>query len=391
MKLASLTLACVAATIALPAVTAPALAQQQQQQQQQGPALAFVGDGLRFEIWGYDKQTSEIGGYIIMGQNQFPYIAKLDFDTGRIVGKFAVSKGEAYDFDAQLAPQGEALTFRTGAKTYNLVNVDSPGGQSQQPNNQPPADPNPLDPNSGGGNTPSNNNPPNNNPPSNNNAGGAPAQNAVEPDFDEGFAALQRGDGQLAYQHLEPFAMRGDVDAARLLGVMFHYGKAGMPVDGAAAAKFYKIAADQNDPQSLGNLGVLHRDGIGVPRDGKLAADYLSRAANLGEVAAQFSYGELFWVGDLVDQDDVEAIAWWMIASESGSRQARDNLSVVRREVEPELMQKAESRAKELRAQIAKIQDIDAAAKRKRTEESMIEAMQGLDDRMSEIESMFEE
>ncbi|MEM8873297.1 MAG: tetratricopeptide repeat protein [Planctomycetota bacterium] len=356
--------------------------QQQNQQQQQGPGVVFAGDGLRFEVWGYDEPKSELGGYLVMGQNQYPFLANVDFNNGQLNGKFAVARGEEYTFTGQLTQDGSRLTFTTGGKIYNLVNDAI--GQSQ--NRQPDAT-NPLDQ---GGNAKGDYRGPD--------AGGAPAGNQGQtpdqprnftPDYETGWAALEAGDGKTAHDHLSYFAMEGDVDAAAALGVMFHYGQAGVAVDGALAARYYEIAAKQNDPQALGNLGILYRDGIGVAKNADKSSEYLGRAANLNEHTAQLAYGALFWVGDMVKQDDVEAIAWWIIAAENGNGPARENLDEIQREVSADVMQKARTRAEELRNQIEKIMQIDAAAKHQRALDDIRNL--GPASNLAEIEDAFAE
>ncbi len=77
-----------------------------------------------------------------------------------------------------------------------------------------------------------------------------------------------------------PAAQQGDAQAETYVGEIFERGLAGQP-DYAAAATWYKRAADQNFPRALIALGALVEQGLGTPKDPALAATLFRRAAGL--------------------------------------------------------------------------------------------------------------
>lgn len=68
----------------------------------------------------------------------------------------------------------------------------------------------------------------------------------------------------------EALAKKGDVKAMVSLGVMYHTGN-GTKVDYTKAMDWYLLAYAKNDGDALNNIGVLFRDGLGVPKNEKIA------------------------------------------------------------------------------------------------------------------------
>ena len=52
------------------------------------------------------------------------------------------------------------------------------------------------------------------------------------------------------------------------------------------ALAYWSLAADQNDTNAMYNVGVLHRDGLGVPLDTTMAQVWFARAAKHGHAQA---------------------------------------------------------------------------------------------------------
>ena len=108
---------------------------------------------------------------------------------------------------------------------------------------------------------------------------------AIAYDFDTGLAAAQAGDCTTALEELRPLAEQGHADA-----------------------QF--------------NMGVMHVDGEGVPRDCAEGARWMRLAAEQGNALAQFALGALYCGGNGVSQDDVTARLWFNIGSANGSKWA---------------------------------------------------------------------
>ena len=81
--------------------------------------------------------------------------------------------------------------------------------------------------------------------------------------FDQGMAAVSRGDYATAYRLWRPLADQGNASAQYNLGFMYDNGQ-GVPQDYAAAVGWYRKAADQGDASAQYNLGFMYGNGLGV-------------------------------------------------------------------------------------------------------------------------------
>lgn len=64
-----------------------------------------------------------------------------------------------------------------------------------------------------------------------------------------------------------------------------------MKENAAEAAKWFRLAAEQNDPQAQFTLGYLYQDGRGVAKNGPEALKWYQRAAEQGHAIALFAMG----------------------------------------------------------------------------------------------------
>ena len=150
----------------------------------------------------------------------------------------------------------------------------------------------------------------------------------VSADFQKGVAAYIRGDYATALQEWKPLAERGDADAQYNLGVMFKQGN-GVPQDYKQAAKWYRRAADQGNSRAQVALGEMIQTGIGVPQDYKQAAKWYRLAAEQGQASGQFNLGWLYEQGNGVPQDYKEAFKWYILAAKQMNADAQFNLGVM--------------------------------------------------------------
>jgi TPR repeat protein len=117
-----------------------------------------------------------------------------------------------------------------------------------------------------------------------------------------------------------PEALRWNLKAAELgnaraqnnLGAMFQDG-VGVYRNYNEALKWYLMAASGGNVQAQKNLGDLYED-IGVP---SMCRDPESKKVSLG----------CFWVRNLDDPNDVEAVKWYLRAAEKGHPGAMTNLA----------------------------------------------------------------
>jgi uncharacterized protein len=96
----------------------------------------------------------------------------------------------------------------------------------------------------------------------------APAQELPD-DVRRAIAATQRGDFETAYAVWVQRAQQGDDKAAIEAGLAHHMGR-GRPVDHAQALTWYLSALEKNG-DAWNNIGVIFRDGLGVPQNRRIA------------------------------------------------------------------------------------------------------------------------
>jgi len=97
-------------------------------------------------------------------------------------------------------------------------------------------------------------------------------------DFEAGFKAWEEGDYETAASEFRVLADQGDAMSQFFMG-RFYASGAGVPHDEAEAAKWYQMAAEQEESQALDkrqtagislaqhSLGVAYANGVGVPQD----------------------------------------------------------------------------------------------------------------------------
>ncbi len=107
--------------------------------------------------------------------------------------------------------------------------------------------------------------------------------------FEDGMAAYDRQDYVLAVQWFRKAADQGNDNAQFLLGVMYRNGE-GVPQDYALSVLWFRKAADQGDASAQFNLGAMYHVGLGVPKDYTLAYMWANLAAAGAPGRAQPAY-----------------------------------------------------------------------------------------------------
>jgi TPR repeat protein len=110
----------------------------------------------------------------------------------------------------------------------------------------------------------------------------------VRAGFDEGVAAIERGDYAVALRELRPLAEQGHARSQFRLGRMYRAG-VGVPRDAAEAAKWSHRAAEQGDPLAQYDLGMFYATGQGVSQDFVQAHVWFNLAAMKDEAALRVS------------------------------------------------------------------------------------------------------
>ena len=162
------------------------------------------------------------------------------------------------------------------------------------------------------------------------------------------------------FRHLEQSAGRGTAESQFILGLAYRDGWQGTVKSGSAAAKWYDLAAELGDKRPLLVFGLLQKgedrvekneatalkwlnlaadsgdnyacvilgemllEGNGVPADWKRGTEWIRKSAQTGFAPAQARLGIICLVGDeSTPKDEIEALAWFIVAAESGSRAAQ--------------------------------------------------------------------
>ena len=121
---------------------------------------------------------------------------------------------------------------------------------------------------------------------------------------------------------LERAAAAGSARAALVLGKLFLKGSAFQATDHGRARRHFEAAAARGDSGAAYFLGLMYRNAQGVPRDPRIAAQWLERAANAGVPHAMFLLANMYQQGDGVNADVAAAKAWLERAAELESPEA---------------------------------------------------------------------
>ncbi len=164
--------------------------------------------------------------------------------------------------------------------------------------------------------------------------------------WDEGWAALKRGDYATALREFRVLAAQGDADAQYNLGVMYGKGQ-GVTLDYARAVRWYRKSAEQGDADAQYNLALMYDNGYGVPQDYVQAAKLYKKAAEQGDTEAQYNLGVMYGQGQGVPQDYVRAHMWFNLAGAQGNKEATKYRAHVAKLMTPAQITEAQRLARE--------------------------------------------
>lgn len=89
------------------------------------------------------------------------------------------------------------------------------------------------------------------------------------------------------------------------------------------AVSYYRISAEEGDPEGQYNYGLSYYNGNGVNQDYNEALKWFRLAADQGNNKAQFNIGLSYYYGEGVIQDFVEAVKWFRLSAEQGNDKAQ--------------------------------------------------------------------
>jgi TPR repeat protein len=117
-------------------------------------------------------------------------------------------------------------------------------------------------------------------------------------------------------------AAKGHAPSQSRLGYVYEQGG-----DFAAAAGWYRKAADRDDEMGLCNLGVLLLQGKGVAKDEAQGIALLTNAASQGSAFAKYRLGACYNQGEGVPQDYAQCVHWYRQAAAEGHGPSINNLA----------------------------------------------------------------
>lgn len=141
-------------------------------------------------------------------------------------------------------------------------------------------------------------------------------------------AAFARGDYAQAARLYWPLAEGGDAEAQAQLGVMYRDGL-GLPQDDDQAWLWWNYAALQKNVTALYNLGLLNERTEGASEGNPKALRWYRQAAEEGHADAQARLGKIYDFGQGVPSDNVEAQKWYRLAAEQGHVEAQLDLATL--------------------------------------------------------------
>jgi len=103
----------------------------------------------------------------------------------------------------------------------------------------------------------------------------------------------------------------------------------GVPQDYVTAARYYRRAAERGNIRAQYALACLYEEGSGVPKDFGQAAAWYRKAADQGDAEAQNNLGVLYSTGQGVPQDAAEAVRLYRLAAAQGDLEGSTNLGAM--------------------------------------------------------------
>ena len=95
------------------------------------------------------------------------------------------------------------------------------------------------------------------------------------------------------------------------------------------ACHYFRMAADQGNPEAQCQLGLMVAQGLGVEQNFEEAVRWYSLSAARGNAQAQFNLAYFYAHGEGVEQDNLQAYMWTRISDKSGYLYAKQNLALI--------------------------------------------------------------
>ena len=140
-------------------------------------------------------------------------------------------------------------------------------------------------------------------------------------------------------------ADRGHKDAQYRLGLLYAHGD-GVPLNQYEAVAWWRAAARQGHQEALFHVGLAQENGNGAIVDKAAAAEFYKEAALMGHSKAQVNLALLFFKGEGVKRNWVQAAALLSIIDDSRLPQKqKEQIAQLHQAIEKQLSDKARSAA----------------------------------------------
>ncbi len=145
---------------------------------------------------------------------------------------------------------------------------------------------------------------------------------------DPAYDAFDQGRYLTAFELAKTAAATGDPQAHTLVGRLYQEGL-GVPRDLIVAAQWYRRAAELGDTEGIFAFGVMLAEGDGLQRNRAGAADLFEQAAARGHVLANYNLALLFLRGDGKAESPQRGALHLRYAAERGVAQAQYDLATL--------------------------------------------------------------
>ena len=144
-------------------------------------------------------------------------------------------------------------------------------------------------------------------------------------------------------------AEKSDPEAEREVSAMYAHGY-GVAKNETEARKWLERAADHGQVAAQYELGIALREGRGAVQDYERAVGWIRRAAEKGHAPAQFALGGMYRLGTGVPVDNVKAYTWLNIAAARGVHDAAVVRDAVLGRLSPAEVSEAQAESRRLEA-----------------------------------------
>jgi hypothetical protein len=144
--------------------------------------------------------------------------------------------------------------------------------------------------------------------------------------FAQGIAAYDAGDYAKAFDIWLPMARSGDLAAAFNIGLMLRDGR-GVPKDEVRALTFFKKAAERGHVGSSVNLADMYYTGAGTKQNYLEAGRWLMILSRRGHYPSMYKLAQMFERGEGIERNEKAARTLYLLAYKGGYQLAGNRLS----------------------------------------------------------------